>query len=128
LIQKKQDSYKVAVAAVAGTDPKNIILTITEARRRAGSVKVETKILAGSPARMAELKNTLGNDVKALQAKLDKQLVAQGLSKSSGVTPPTVSDPKAAGAPKKLSAGVMHAPSLMFGVMVTALVLRFSSV
>jgi len=33
---KKQDSYKVAVAAVAGTDPKNIILTITEARRRAG--------------------------------------------------------------------------------------------
>jgi len=26
---------------------------------------------------MAELKNTLGNDVKALQAKLDKQLVAQ---------------------------------------------------
>jgi hypothetical protein len=26
---------------------------------------------------MAELKNTLGNDVKALQAKLDKQLLLQ---------------------------------------------------
>ena len=33
---KKQDSYKAAVAAVAGTDPKNILLNITEARRRAG--------------------------------------------------------------------------------------------
>ena len=116
---------------------------------------------------MAELKNTLGNDVKALQAKLDNQLLAQvknivcvlrvrvymyttlslssmpeyskelifcsqlqGLSKSSGVTLPKVSNSKAAGAgaPKRLSAGVMHAPSLMFGVMVPALALRFSSV
>jgi hypothetical protein len=38
---KKQDSYKAAVAAVAGSDPKNILLNITEARRRAGKFMSE---------------------------------------------------------------------------------------
>ena len=44
----KQDKYKAAVASAAGTRPANVvisnIISITEERRRAGSVKVETKV------------------------------------------------------------------------------------
>jgi len=41
----KQDKYKVAVANAAGTTAANVeILSITDGRRRAGSVKVETKV------------------------------------------------------------------------------------
>ena len=41
----KQDKYKAAVASSAGTRPANVvIISITEERRRAGSVKVETKV------------------------------------------------------------------------------------
>ena len=43
--QTKQDKYKAAVATAAGTTAANVdIITITEARRRAGSIKVETKV------------------------------------------------------------------------------------
>jgi hypothetical protein len=43
--QAKQGKYKVAVADTAGTTAANVdILSITEGRRRAGSVKVETKV------------------------------------------------------------------------------------
>jgi hypothetical protein len=43
--QAKQDKYKTAVANPAGTTAANVdILSITEGRRRAGSVKVETKV------------------------------------------------------------------------------------
>ena len=42
------------------------MLAITERSRRAGSVKVETKILAGSPKRLAEIKKVLGSDTRKL--------------------------------------------------------------
>jgi hypothetical protein len=43
--QAKQDKYKAAVANAAGTAAANVdIVSITEARRRAESVKVETKV------------------------------------------------------------------------------------
>ena len=43
--QDKQDKYKAAVASAAGTDPANVeILGVTEVRRRAGSIQVETKV------------------------------------------------------------------------------------
>ncbi len=43
--QAKQDKYKEAVAIAAGTTAANVeILSITDGRRRAGSVKVETKV------------------------------------------------------------------------------------
>ena len=43
--QDKQDKYKAAVASAANTDPANVeILSITEGRRREGSVQVETKV------------------------------------------------------------------------------------
>jgi hypothetical protein len=35
----------------------------------AGSIQVETKILAGSPQRMAEIKSTLGSDTGTLIAR-----------------------------------------------------------
>ena len=41
----RQDRYKAALASAAGTRAGNVdILAITEGRRRAGSVKVETKV------------------------------------------------------------------------------------
>ena len=43
--QSKQDKYKAAIAAAAGTSAANVeILVITEKRRRAGSVDVQTKV------------------------------------------------------------------------------------
>jgi hypothetical protein len=43
--QSKQDQYKAAVASAAGTVAANVeIVKITEARRRAGKVAVETKV------------------------------------------------------------------------------------
>ena len=43
--QDKQSKYKVAVASAAGTDPANVeILSITEVRRRAGSIQIDTKV------------------------------------------------------------------------------------
>ena len=46
--QAKQNKYKKAVAKAAGTVAANIELKITDARRRASSIKVETKIRASS--------------------------------------------------------------------------------
>ena len=41
----KQDKYKTAIANAAGTVAANVeIVKITEARRRAGKVEVETKV------------------------------------------------------------------------------------
>ena len=43
--KSKQDKYMAAIAAAAGTNAANVeILAITEKRRRAGSVDVETKV------------------------------------------------------------------------------------
>ena len=43
--QTKRDKYKAAVANAAGTTSANVeILSILEARRRAGSIEVETKV------------------------------------------------------------------------------------
>ena len=48
--QSKQDKYKTAVANAAGTVADNVeIVAITEARRRAGQVVVETKV-RGAPS------------------------------------------------------------------------------
>jgi len=43
----------------------------------AGGIKVESRILAGSPARLTEIKNTLGSDAAKLLTKNNKELVAQ---------------------------------------------------
>ena len=40
----KQDKYKTAVASAAGTIAANIEISITDKRRRAGSVAVDTKV------------------------------------------------------------------------------------
>ena len=74
--------------ATPATSEKNIRLTITEGARRAGSVKVETKILAGSSSRLTEIKKALGSDAKKLLAKLNKELKAQGLNDATDVTEP----------------------------------------
>mmetsp|Transcript_11625 Transcript_11625/g.18525 ORF Transcript_11625/g.18525 Transcript_11625/m.18525 type:complete len:674 (+) Transcript_11625:120-2141(+) len=84
----KQNSFKAAVASAAGTIADNVmILSITEGSRRAGSVKVETKILAKDAAGVTALKTTLGSGDN-LKSKINAALKANGLSESTGVTDP----------------------------------------
>jgi hypothetical protein len=81
-----QGKYKAAVARAAGTTYANVdIVSITEVRRRAGSVNVETRISASDSAGAAKLALTLG-DSDALTRKINKELVAQGLLESTAVT------------------------------------------
>ena len=48
----RQDQYKAAVASAAGTDLANVeIVSISEARRRAGSIQVDTKVQLKSKCR-----------------------------------------------------------------------------
>ena len=84
----KQDKYKVAVSNAAGTTAANVvILSITDGRRRAGSVKVETKILASDSTGAEKLITTLGTG-DDLKTKLNSELKNQGLAEATGVTAP----------------------------------------
>jgi len=84
----KQVSYIAAIASAAGTIPDNVlILSIKEGSRRAGSVKVETKVLAKDAAGVTALKSTLGSG-DALKSNINAALKANGLSESTGVTDP----------------------------------------
>ena len=83
--QAKQKKYKEAVAKAAGTVAANIELKITDARRRASSIKVETTIRASSADGVKSLKSALGSG-DALKNKINKELEAQGLAKSTGVS------------------------------------------
>ena len=82
----RQDKYKDAVSIVADTTAADVgIASITEVRRRAGSVNVETKISASDSAGADKLALALG-DGDALMRKINKELVAQGLLESTSVT------------------------------------------
>jgi hypothetical protein len=87
-----QTKYKAAVAKAAGTTAANVeILKITEARRRAGSVEVETKIRAKDKDGQDALATELGTGDEMLN-KLNTELKAQGLEEATGVTAPVKSD------------------------------------
>jgi len=85
----KQTLYKKAVAKAASTILDNVdIVSMTDARRRAGSVAVETKVRATDAAGQAALTTTLGTG-DALKNKLNAELKALGLKEASAVTDPT---------------------------------------
>jgi len=87
-VEAVKNSYKAGVAAAAGTISANVeILGVVETRRRAGSVAVETKILAADAAGVTTLSSTLGSG-KALMTKLNAALKAEGVKESTGVTDP----------------------------------------
>jgi len=87
-VEAVQNSYKKGVAAAAGTISANVeILGVVESRRRAGSVAVETKILATDAAGVTTLSSTLGSG-DALLTKLNAALKAEGVKESTGVTDP----------------------------------------
>ena len=89
--QSKQDKYKTAVANAAGTVAANVeIVKITDARRRAGKVNVETKVLAADDAGLDFLKSTLTSchDDGTAKCKIDKALVREGLEKSTSTAEP----------------------------------------
>jgi len=50
---------------------------LTRQEALAGGITVESRILAGSPARLTEIKNTLGSDSAKLLTKINQELVAQ---------------------------------------------------
>jgi len=82
----KQTKYKNAVAMAAATIPDNVdILSSTEARRRGGFVKAETKVRATEETGMTALATALGTG-DALKNKLNTGLKAQGLAEATGVT------------------------------------------
>jgi hypothetical protein len=83
--------FKEAIAAAAGINPDNVdILSVTESRRRAGSVDVETKLRTMDAAALKALGDTLGNG-DAMLSKINAELARRGLPPSTGVkTAPTV--------------------------------------
>lgn len=79
----KQDKYKAAVASAAGTIAANVdILSITEERRRAGSINIETKIRASNEEGMAEIGESLGSG-DAVKTKINTELKKQGLREAT---------------------------------------------
>jgi hypothetical protein len=82
----KQGLFKDAIASAAGTSPLNVgILSIAEARRRAGSIEVETKIIAMDAASLQALSSTLGTGDSML-AKINAELTKRGLPASTVVS------------------------------------------
>ena len=112
----KQDAYKAALANAAGTVAANVdILSITDARRRAGSVAVLTKIRATDASSAAALSSTLGTGA-ALKAKLDASLGAQGLAASSAVSAPVVTATDTPATPATPAPAPPAAPVVAAGV------------
>lgn len=95
--ESKQDKYEAAVASAAGTVAANVeIVEITEARRRAGKVAVETKILAADQAGLDFMQFTLKQCIgqpedETTKCKIDKALQREGLEKSTATAKPTMS-------------------------------------
>jgi hypothetical protein len=82
-----QDTFKEAIASAAGISPLNVnILSITDSRRRGGSVNVETKLSTMDAASLQELAKTLGSG-DAMLAKINAELTKRGLPASTGIRP-----------------------------------------
>jgi len=114
----KQDKYKTAVASAAGTIAANIEISITEKRRRAGSVAVDTKIRAKDAAGADKLASTLGSG-EALKTKINAELTKQGLKESTGVTDPYKFSPLTSSTPVASSpawALALALPAFAFGL------------
>ena len=86
-----QTQYKQAVANAAGTVSANVdILSISESRRRAASIALETKIRASDAAGASGIASALGSG-DALKTRLDAALMDQGLKGSLEVSSLTTS-------------------------------------
>jgi cysteine-rich repeat protein len=84
--EAKQNLFKDTISSAAGTSPLNVdILSIAEARRRAGSIEVETKIKAMDAASLQALSSTLGTGDSML-VKINSELKKRGLPASTGVS------------------------------------------
>ena len=82
----KRQKYKTAIAVAAGTIPENVdIVSVTENRRRAGGIKVETKIRATDAASLNVLVSSIGSG-DTLVSNVNSALKAQGLEQSTAVS------------------------------------------
>jgi hypothetical protein len=124
--QDKQDKFKQALASAAATSPLNIdIVSIKEARRRAGSVAVETKIRAKDAASLKTLESAVGSGDN-LKNNLNRELKKQGLAESSGVVIKSSVQTKELEAESKgLSGGAIA--GIVIGSLVGTAILIFGS-
>ena len=79
-VTDKKTKYKQAVGDAAGVDPKLVYIVSMKANRRAGSIKVETKVGHPDAGGAKKLKNSLTLD------NINTELKKQGLEKSTGIT------------------------------------------
>ena len=79
-VTDKKTKYKQAVGDAAGVDPKLVSIVSIKANRRAGSIKVETKVGHPDAGGAKKLKNSLTLD------NINTELKKQGLEKSTGIT------------------------------------------
>ena len=93
---ENQDRFKFAIGKTAGTTADNVdIVSITDARRRAGNVDVETKIRSSSASSNSAVLRMLGSG-EDLKARLNAALLSQGLKEVIGVSSPSLSPSPAA--------------------------------
>jgi hypothetical protein len=91
--QAKQEKFKDALASAAGTVAANVeILSVTEGRRRAGSINIETKLRAADEAGMVKINESLGSG-DAVKTKINTELKKQGLSEATASSSPKISSP-----------------------------------
>ncbi len=118
----KQEKYKDAVASAAGTVAANVdILSVTEGRRRAGSINIETKLRAADEAGMAKISESLGSG-DAVKTKINTELKKQGLNEATASSSPKISSPASSPASESkgqsLSAGAIAGGIVGFLVVV----------
>ena len=112
----EQAKYKTAVANAAGTSAPNVdIVSITEAQRRAGGIKIETRIRSVDAAGVTKITTSLGTG-DALKTKIDSELAKQGLRESTAVSSPVSTSPG------KSSAGGMIAGATVGTMVLVGLV------
>ena len=86
------------MASAAGTVAANVdILSVTEGRRRAGSINVETKLRAADEAGMAKISESLGSG-DAVKTKVNTELKKQGLSEATASSSPKISSSESSSA------------------------------
>ena len=127
----KQDRYRLAMANAAGTSKANVdIQSITEIRRRATGVSIETKIRARNAESAKTMTSRLGSG-DVLLLRINTALGEQGLKDATAISAPTKHWIEPAAASKLgqtvmmwIGVGVGSGSMLALGVCVIAIWVR----
>ena len=114
----QQGLFKDAIASPAGKSPLNFdILSIAEARRRAGSIEVETNISAMDAASLHALSSSLGMGDSML-AKFNAEPTKRGLLGSTVVSVESKKSDLSDGAVAGMVIGSVACAAILFGAAV----------